>query len=51
MFELDALGSKTHGYVAKPAEEGKFPALIQLQYAGVYALTPAPPRGAPRKAG
>ncbi len=37
-FVLDALGSKTHGYVAKPAREGKFPALIQLQYAGVYAL-------------
>ena len=38
MFVLDALGSQTHGYVAKPAREGKFPALIQLQYAGVYAL-------------
>ncbi len=38
IFVLDALGSKTHGYVAKPAKEGKFPALIQLQYAGVYAL-------------
>ncbi len=38
MFVLDALGSKAHGYLAKPAEEGKFPALIQLQYAGVYAL-------------
>ena len=35
MFVLDALGSKAHGYVAKPAKEGKFPALIQLQYAGV----------------
>ncbi len=41
MFELDALGSKTHGYVAKPARAGKFPALIQLQYAGVYALNAA----------
>ena len=40
VFELDALGSHTHGYVAKPAREGKFPALIQLQYAGVYALNP-----------
>lgn len=40
MFTLDALGSKAHGYVAKPAREGKFPALIQLQYAGVYALNP-----------
>lgn len=38
MFVLDALGSQTHGYVAKPAKDGKFPALIQLQYAGVYAL-------------
>src|SRR5207253_7890826 len=41
IFQLDALGSKAHGYVAKPAREGKFPALIQLQYAGVYALNPA----------
>jgi cephalosporin-C deacetylase-like acetyl esterase len=40
MFALDALGSHAHGYVAKPAREGKFPALIQLQYAGVYALNP-----------
>lgn len=40
LFELDALGSKAHGYLAKPAREGKFPALIQLQYAGVYALNP-----------
>jgi cephalosporin-C deacetylase len=38
MFQLDALGSKAHGYVAKPAKDGKFPALIQLQYAGLYAL-------------
>jgi cephalosporin-C deacetylase-like acetyl esterase len=38
IFQLDALGSKAHGYVAKPAKEGKFPAVIQLQYAGVYAL-------------
>jgi len=38
MFQLDALGSKAHGYVARPAGEGKFPAVIQLQYAGVYAL-------------
>jgi cephalosporin-C deacetylase-like acetyl esterase len=40
IFELDALGSKAHGYVARPAREGRFPALIQLQYAGVYALGP-----------
>jgi cephalosporin-C deacetylase-like acetyl esterase len=38
MFALDALGSQAHGYIAKPSREGKFPALIQLQYAGVYAL-------------
>ena len=38
MFQLDALGSKAHGYVATPAKEGRFPALIQLQFAGVYAL-------------
>ncbi|MEN3337046.1 MAG: hypothetical protein V7647_722 [Acidobacteriota bacterium] len=37
-FRLDALGSKTQGYVARPAGDGTFPALIQLQYAGVYAL-------------
>jgi cephalosporin-C deacetylase-like acetyl esterase len=38
LFELDALGSKAHGYAAKPLGDGKFPAVIQLQYAGVYAL-------------
>ena len=38
IFTADALGSKVHGYVVKPAKEGKFPAVIQLQYAGVYAL-------------
>jgi cephalosporin-C deacetylase-like acetyl esterase len=37
-FVADALGSKAQGYVAKPAKEGKFPALLLLQYAGVYAL-------------
>jgi len=37
-FVLDALGSKSQGYIAKPAREGKFPALLLLQYAGVYAL-------------
>jgi len=42
MFELDALGSKAHGYVAKPARDGQFPALIQLQFAGVYALNAGP---------
>lgn len=38
MFALEALGSRAHGYVAKPLGDGRFPALIQLQYAGVYAL-------------
>ncbi len=40
MFALDALGSKVRGYVAKPARQGRFPAIIQLQYAGIYALDP-----------
>ncbi len=47
MFVLDALGSKAHGYVAKPERPGKFPALIQLQYAGVYELNA---RGAAQRA-
>ncbi len=38
IFALDALGSKAHGYVARPIADGKYPALIMLQYAGVYAL-------------
>jgi len=37
-YVLDALGSHAQGYIAKPAREGKFPALLLLQYAGVYAL-------------
>ena len=37
-FVLDALGSKAQGYVARPMMEGKYPALVLLQYAGVYAL-------------
>jgi cephalosporin-C deacetylase-like acetyl esterase len=40
-FQLNALGSRAHGYVAKPAKEGKFPAVVQLQYAGIYALNAA----------
>ena len=42
MFQLDALGSKAHGWIARPARPGKFPALLQLQFAGVYALPSAP---------
>jgi cephalosporin-C deacetylase len=38
VFVLDALGSKAHGYLAKQSKDGKFPAILQLQYAGVYAL-------------
>src|SRR5581483_8892476 len=37
---LDSLGSHVQGYLAKPAKEGKFPALVIFQYAGVYALQP-----------
>jgi len=37
-YVLDALWSQAQGYVAKPATHGKFPALLLLQYAGVYAL-------------
>jgi cephalosporin-C deacetylase-like acetyl esterase len=40
MFSLDAMSSKVHGYIAKPARQGPFPAIIQLQYAGIYALDP-----------
>jgi cephalosporin-C deacetylase-like acetyl esterase/lysophospholipase L1-like esterase len=36
--KLDSLGSHVQGYLAKPAREGKFPALVIYQYAGVYAL-------------
>jgi cephalosporin-C deacetylase-like acetyl esterase len=39
--KLDSVGSHVQGYLAKPAREGKFPAIIQFQYAGVYALSPA----------
>ena len=31
-------GTHVRGQLAKPAKEGKFPALLQLQYAGVYPL-------------
>jgi cephalosporin-C deacetylase len=39
-IKLDSLGSNVQGYLAKPAREGKFPALVMLQWAGVYALQP-----------
>lgn len=31
-------GARVYGQLAKPAREGKFPALLQMQYAGVYPL-------------
>jgi cephalosporin-C deacetylase len=40
--KVDSLGSQMHGYIIKPQREGKFPALVIYQGAGVYALrTPA----------
>jgi hypothetical protein len=39
-IKLDSLGSHVQGYFAKPSKEGKFPALVIFQYAGVYALRP-----------
>jgi cephalosporin-C deacetylase len=36
--KLDSLGSHVQGYLARPSREGKFPALVIFQYAGVYAL-------------
>jgi cephalosporin-C deacetylase-like acetyl esterase len=36
--QLASLGSHVQGYLAKPAREGKFPAVVLFQYAGVYAL-------------
>jgi cephalosporin-C deacetylase-like acetyl esterase len=38
--KLDSVGSHVQGYLAKPAREGRFPALMIYQYAGVYALRP-----------
>ena len=36
--ELASLGSHVHGYLSRPNREGRFPALVIYQYAGVYAL-------------
>jgi cephalosporin-C deacetylase-like acetyl esterase len=41
MIQLDSLGSRVHGYLALPAKKGRFPAMIQYQWAGVYALIPS----------
>lgn len=40
MVKLDSLGSHVQGYLARPEREGKFPALVIYQFAGVYALQP-----------
>jgi cephalosporin-C deacetylase len=39
--KVDSLGSAMQGYLMKPQREGKFPALVMYQGAGVYALRPA----------
>ena len=39
--KLDSLDSHVQGYLAKPAKEGKFPALVIFEWAGVHALQPA----------
>jgi len=38
--QLDSVGTRVHGYLAKPIRLGKFPALVIFQWAGVYALQP-----------
>ncbi len=35
---IDSVGSKVQGYLARPDRDGKYPALVIYQYAGVYAL-------------
>ncbi|HEY4328789.1 MAG TPA: acetylxylan esterase [Phycisphaerae bacterium] len=37
--KLDSLNSHTQGYLAKPAKEGKFPAIAIFEWAGVHALS------------
>src|SRR5262249_36861170 len=37
-FKADSLGSTVQGYFAKPTKEGKYPAVVMFQWAGVYAL-------------
>jgi cephalosporin-C deacetylase-like acetyl esterase len=38
--KVGSLGSHVQGYLARPKKEGRFPALVIFQYAGVYALRP-----------
>jgi cephalosporin-C deacetylase-like acetyl esterase len=42
VVRLASLGSHVLGYLAKPKAEGKHPALVMFQYAGVYALDTHP---------
>jgi cephalosporin-C deacetylase-like acetyl esterase len=39
-IKLASVGSHAQGYLAKPAKEGKFPALVIYEWAGVHALQP-----------
>jgi cephalosporin-C deacetylase-like acetyl esterase len=39
--KLASVGSNAQGYLAKPAREGKFPALVIFEWAGVHALQTA----------
>ncbi|HEX9199016.1 MAG TPA: acetylxylan esterase [Acidobacteriaceae bacterium] len=38
--KLASAGSTVQGYLSKPKRDGKFPALVIYQYAGVYKLQP-----------
>ncbi len=38
---LDSLNSHVQGYLAVPTKKGPYPAMIQYQWAGVYALIPS----------
>lgn len=40
-LQLDSLGSRVHAYLAVPLKKGPHPAMIQYQWAGVYALIPS----------
>lgn len=42
VVRLASLGSHVRGYLAKPKDAGKHPALVMFQYAGVYALDKKP---------
>lgn len=39
--QLDSLNSHVQGYLAVPNKKGPLPAMIQYQWAGVYALVPS----------